>query len=215
MSAPIPRRGLLGFAIAAVLTAPLLPRAAGAHSADADVIGPVQRLNDGLLAIMKSGQCTPFQQRYQMLAPIVEQTFDLSSVLQLSVGPRWSTLSADDQTKLMQAFRRYTIANYVANFDSFSGQMLQISPSVRSLPNGDRVVQTTIASPAEASHTLSYVMRQTASGWRAVDVLADGAISRVAVQRSDFRSVLASGGGSALVATLERKIADLSGGRLA
>ena len=58
-------------------------------------------------------------------------------------------------------------------------------------------------------------MRQTPSGWKAVDVLADGAISRVAVQRSDFRTVLAGGGGAALVAKLERKVADLSGGRLA
>jgi phospholipid transport system substrate-binding protein len=58
---------------------------------------------------------------------------------------------------------------------------------------------------------LSYVMRRTPSGWKAVDVLADGAISRVAVQRSDFRALLAKGGGQALVASLQQKVDELAG----
>ena len=58
-------------------------------------------------------------------------------------------------------------------------------------------------------------MRQTAAGWKAIDVLANGAISRVAVQRSDFRSLLSQGGGPALVGSLQRKVADLSSGALA
>jgi phospholipid transport system substrate-binding protein len=48
-----------------------------------------------------------------------------------------------------------------------------------------------------------------------VDVLAGGSISRVAVQRSDVRRLLESGGGDALLASLQRKTADLSGGNLA
>jgi phospholipid transport system substrate-binding protein len=45
-----------------------------------------------------------------------------------------------------------------------------------------------------------------------VDLLANGSISRVGVQRSDFRSLLASGGVPALVAALQLKVANLSGG---
>ena len=39
----------------------------------------------------------------------------------------------------------------------------------------------------------------------------DGTISRVAVQRSDFRSLLMSGGVPALTAELSRKTANLTG----
>ena len=46
----------------------------------------------------------------------------------------------------------------------------------------------------------------------AVDVLADGSISRVAVQRSDFRRLVARGGAQALIDSLNQKTADLSGG---
>ena len=59
---------------------------------------------------------------------------------------------------------------------------------------------------------LDYVMNQTPAGWKVVDVLAAGSISRVAVQRSDFRHILSNGGGDALLMSLQRKTADLSGG---
>jgi phospholipid transport system substrate-binding protein len=57
-------------------------------------------------------------------------------------------------------------------------------------------------------------MRDDNGVWRAVDVLLEGSISRIAVQRSDFRKILANGDADALVANLRRKIADLSDGAL-
>ena len=62
---------------------------------------------------------------------------------------------------------------------------------------------------------LDYVMRDENGKWRAVDVLLDGSISRVAVQRSDFRKILAERRrGCAEIASLRRKISDLSDGAL-
>ena len=78
---------------------------------------------------------------------------------------------------------------------------------------GEVVVATQISPRSGSPTRLDYVMRQMPSGWRAVDVLADGSISRVAVQRSDFQSLLASGG-QALIASLQRKVQTLSGGAL-
>jgi hypothetical protein len=44
--------------------------------------------------------------------------------------------------------------------------------------------------------------------------LLDGTISRVAVQHSDFRGLLGSGDAANLIASLQRKAADLSGGSM-
>jgi phospholipid transport system substrate-binding protein len=180
-----------------------------------DATATVQRLNAALLGAMKAGKQTGFQARYAMLAPAIDQAFDLSAVLATSVGPRWASLPADQQSRLLDAFRRYTVASYVANFDNYKGQTFSVSPDGRSAGPGEIVVQSSIAAPGDSTIELGYVMRQTASGWKIVDVLADGSISRVAVQRSDFRSVLSNGGGEALVASLQRKTSDLSGGALA
>jgi hypothetical protein len=49
-------------------------------------------------------------------------------------------------------------------------------------------------------------------GSKVIDVLAGGAISRVAVQRSDLGRILSNGGGDALLASLQRKTSDLSVG---
>jgi hypothetical protein len=56
------------------------------------------------------------------------------------------------------------------------------------------------------------VMRQSPLGWKIVDVLSAGSISRVAEQRSDFRHIMSRGGGDALLANLQRKASELSGG---
>ena len=119
-----------------------------------------------------------------------------------------------DQNTLLTAFRRYTIANYVNSFDNYTGQRFDVQPETRALPNGEQVVQTKIISSSGESHKLDYVMRQQGAGWKAVDVLADGSISRVAVQRSDFRRLMSGGGARALIESLNQKTRDLSDGAL-
>jgi phospholipid transport system substrate-binding protein len=188
-----------------------LTRSAAA-SEDDPVVQPIQKLVDGLLDIMKAGKRTPFQQRYETLAPVVERSFDLPTVLQESVGPTWKELPSDQQEMLMNAFRRYTVASYVNSFDDFQGQRFVIKPDTRAVGNGEQVVQTRIIPKAGDGHELDYVMRQGSAGWQAVDVLADGSVSRVAVQRSDFRRLLTRGGAQALANRLQTKTADLSGG---
>jgi phospholipid transport system substrate-binding protein len=180
-------------------------------SADTDVLAPIHQLNQGLLRVMKAGQGMPFAQRSDMLGPVIDQTFDLPAILQASVGTAtWQSQSPDQQANLLTAFRRYTVASYVSSFDEYNGQRFQINPETRSVGN-DEVVRTQIIPVSGDSHELDYVMRETPSGWRIVDVLADGAVSRVAVQRSDFRQLSRRGGPIVLAQSLEQKSARLSG----
>jgi phospholipid transport system substrate-binding protein len=208
--ASIGRRRWLQGALASAGAMLALPRA----MADPAAVTPIRQLCDTLLVIMKAGHTTPFPKRYETLAPVAERALDLPAILQLSVGPTWSSLPPDQQTTLMTAFRRYTIANYVNSFDNFTGQRFDIQPDTKPLPNGEQLVQTKIVPSSGESHELDYVMRRQGSGWRAVDVLADGSISRVAVQRSDFRRLVARGGAQALIESLNQKTNDLSGGAL-
>ncbi|MGH7154795.1 MAG: ABC transporter substrate-binding protein, partial [Acetobacteraceae bacterium] len=173
---------------------------------------PIERLNAALLAAMKAGNGTSFDKRCAMLAPTVEQTFDLDAVLRASIGLRWATLSSQEQARLAAAFRRYTVSSYAANFDGYAGQSFRIAPGGRRLPDGDVIVRTEFVRRDGTKTPIDYLMHQTATGWKAVDVLADGSISRVAVQRSDFRSLLQRGGVPALEAGLQSKVASLISG---
>jgi phospholipid transport system substrate-binding protein len=206
----IGRRGLLGLAMPAFALVTSLRPASAATADDAAAIAPVQRLDAALLAAMKAGQGTPIEQRIATLAPVVEQTFDLDAVLAGSIGLQWPGLPNDQKTQLSAAFRRYSVASYAASFNSFNGQTFQVSPTVRDVGNGEVIVQTKFVSGDGSGTLFNYVMRNGPSGWKVVDVLVGGAISRVAVQRSDFRSLLARGGVPALVTALQHKVANLA-----
>jgi phospholipid transport system substrate-binding protein len=210
--AGLSRRSLL---VAAMLATLPLTGPAFATPSPADAGATITQFNMALLAAMKSGGQIGFNGRFQALAPAIDQAFDLPSVLAVSVGPGWTSLSAEQQSRLMEAFRRYTVASYVASFDNYNGQSFVVLPETRNLDAGRVVVQSRLTPRTGDAVELDYVMQQTASGWKIVDVLAAGSISRVAVQRSDFRHLLTRGGGDALVASLQRKASDLSGGALA
>jgi phospholipid transport system substrate-binding protein len=205
------RRSLLGIAVIAAI--PLSWPALA--DTTPDPTATIKRFNEALLVAMTSGGSGDFSRRFQALAPEVDLAFDLPAVLSGSVGPGWASLSADQQSRLLDAFRRYTVANYVANFNNYAGQSFAVAPDTRGLGAGRVVVQSRITPTSGDATELGYVMKQTSSGWKVIDVLAAGSISRVAVQRSDFRRVLSNGGSDALLASLERKVADLSGGTLA
>ena len=175
---------------------------------------PIERLDGALLVAMKAGDRTSFTERYRALAPVVEQVFNLDAVLAASVGLSWATLPEAQKADLATAFRRYTISSYVSNFNSYNGQSFQVLPSVRAVATGEVVVQTQLVQVNDSPVELSYVVRIGPAGWQVVDVLTNGSISRVAVQRSDFHELLIAGGVPALTAGLGRKVASLSGGML-
>lgn len=188
--------------------APLAARAAPPEAA-----APIAALNQALLAAMRAGEATPFAQRYAALAPVVQRAFDLPGVLQAVIGPRWAGLPAVQKARLLDLFTRFTVASYVANFDEYGGERIEILPETRAI-GADQLVATQIAPASGEPTRIDYVMRQGPGGWRAVDVLLNGSISRVAVQRSDFRSLIATGDASRLIENLQRKVAELSGGQL-
>jgi phospholipid transport system substrate-binding protein len=207
------RRYVLGLTAGALLV-PFASCMASAQQANSPML-PIERLNAALLSAMRAGKATPFVQRYRILEPVITQVFDLQTVLAESVGFAWFSVPAQQKAQLLDVFRRYTASTYTANFDSYNGQTFRMAHTIRTLPDG-RVIVTTEFVPRDDSPTaLNYVLKHNPVSWQVVDVLAQGSISRVATQRSDFASLLASGGVPALVAGLQRKIASVSEGMMA
>lgn len=174
---------------------------------------PIVDLYAALEALMRTGQATPFPERFRTLAPVIDRVYDLATVLRVSVGLRWPNFEEAARNELMEAFRAFTVASFVANFDKYEGEKFEVLPDTR-LAGSDQVVQTRIVAQTGEAIRLDYVMQQSDAGWRVTDVLLDGTISRVAVQRSDFRALLAHGSADALIASLRRKVRNLSGGTI-
>jgi phospholipid transport system substrate-binding protein len=205
-----PDRRLLLSGVLAALLAPVTAWAGGDFAA---VTAPIATLDDGLITVMKAGDATPFAKRFAILEPVIDKVFDLPRIVAITVGFGWDQLKPGDQQTLLAVFRRYTVASYVANFNSYDGQQFRILPDLRAV--GTRQVVTTEVTPRSGKpNRIDYVMLQNGPVWQAVDVLLDGTISQVAVQRSDFNSFISSGGAGALIAALRKKVTTLSGGAL-
>jgi phospholipid transport system substrate-binding protein len=162
---------------------------------------------------MRLGTTKPFRHRYNQIGPVIDGTFDLQAILRSSVGTRWATLNEASQGALHAAFRRFTIATYVANFDKYDGERFELMPTLRQV-GAEQVVGTRIIQDNGEQVRLDYVMQQADAGWRAVDILLDGTISRVAVQHSDFRALLRNGDATGLIGSLRQKADELAGGSL-
>ena len=135
----------------------------------------------------------------------------MDTILATSIGAKWQTFTPAQQLLLEDEFMKFTVASYLANFSNFSGEKFEIAPQGRTV-GSDQIVETTIQPATGDPARIDYVMRQGPAGWRAVDVLLDGSISHVAVQRSDFRHLVANGP-NPLIESLQKKTAALSTGR--
>lgn len=204
----IARLSLTGFLLLTLATHPIGNLA---KAADPSAAAPIETLNQAVMAAMKAGKASPFAQRFNTLAPAVDRAFDLPSILQASVGPRFATLAPDQQAKLLDVFRKFTVASYAANFDSDEGERLIVLPDQRPVGT-DLVVPTQIMPKSGDPVRIDYVMHKGPQGWRAVDVLLNGSISQNAVKRSDFRSLVSGTSAQPLIDSLQRKVVELSGG---
>ena len=194
---------------ATILPAIVAPAMAETQQA-AGPAAPISALYAALSSIEKQGSSTPFAQRSQFLAPAVDRAFNLQTVLKSSVGLRYATLPEAQKQQLQQVFRQFTIARYVSNFGS-DDDTLKVLPNPRRSPYGsDQIVQTQLVSSSGTVTKVDYVMRQFPQGWQAVDVLLDGHISQVAVQRSDFGSTVTTGDATSLIESLKKKIRSFS-----
>jgi phospholipid transport system substrate-binding protein len=193
----MPRRALPALALSLVAPA--------AHAQNPTAV--VEGFHNTLLDIMRNAPRLGVRGRYERLAPVMAQVFDLATMTRIAVGPPWTGFTAADQAALTEAFSRWSIATYAARFDGFSGETFS-TQGVQATANGDQLVRTTLnRTGGQEPVVLSYLLR---SG-RVVDVYLTGTISELASRRSEFAGLIREGGAARLLAELQRRITALLG----
>jgi len=197
---PLPLAALL-----AIVAAP--PAAVCAQAADPGV-AQIETLDSTLLDVMKQAKSLGVEGRARKLTPVVQQVYDLPTMTRFAVGPKWATLAPQDQTALVQAFTRMTVASYAHNFDAYAGERFVVDPKVDTR-GPDKLVRAHILSTGKPVD-LAYRMRQAADGrWKIIDVYYSGSISELTTRRSDFSASITSGGAPALLKKIDALTAKL------
>jgi len=163
-----------------------------------------------LLEAMKNAEKLGIAGRYRLLEASVAEAFDLTRMIRIASGKNWKSTAEADRARLLEAFRKMSVATYASQFDGFSGETFS-TVGERPGPQGTILVATRIDSPGGDGADLTYVMIETGGRWRIADVLLDNAVSQLAVRRSEYRRVLQEKGVAGLIALLGAKADALLG----
>lgn len=199
------RAALVGLSALALCLTTRIPSAWADNSAPA----VIQTFYAGLLDVMKQATTLGFEGRVKKLEPLVDASYDLPLMTRITVGPQWNTLTPEQQDKVKQSFRAYTIATYASRFDGYSGERFDVSPTTEPSQGSDLIVSTKLILKAGDPIELNYLMRNAGSGWRIIDVFLSGTISELATRRSEFSAVLRRDGIDGLINTLNDHIKEM------
>ena len=192
----------------AALLVLLLFGLAGNANAESDPKAVVQTLNDRLIEVMKHGSELGFKGREDKLRPVVSAVYDMTAMTKSTLGLAGAKLSPEDAAKLAEAYTRYSVATYAEQFNAWSGERFEVDQP-RAADNGQMLVPSWIVAADGSRTSIDYLMHDDGGSWRIVDVLFDGAVSQVAVRRSEFVPIFRRDGLAALIAVLDNKAASL------
>lgn len=196
------------------LQAALLVAAVAAEGAEpGSPVQVVETLHDGMISVMRESKELSFEQRAARLAPILEAAFDLDFMGRKSLGRSFDTLDPADRKRWLEAFRRFTVANYAGRFTGYSGQRFE-TLGEEEAASDTVLVRTRLLDPGGENMDLDYRLRRTSAGWKIIDVYLKGRVSELALRRADFSAVLDREGFAALLESVDAKIADLAAGKV-
>ncbi len=192
--------------IIAVATIVLSPFAVN-HDANAESNGAAavaEAFQAGLVEVMKVAETLSVKDRFDKLAPLVDKTFHVALMAQISAGTYWAPATAAEKQSLVAGFRRMSIATLATLFDGYSGETFAVD-NEKPGPSKTTLVMTTLTKTDKSTIKIAYVARQFKIGWRLIDVVVDNGISELKVRRSEYNQVLKQKGVTGLIALLNGK----------
>jgi phospholipid transport system substrate-binding protein len=166
----------------------------------------VSKLQEALIKAMREGAKLGYQGRYELLAPVVDQTHDLDFIARTTLGANWAQLSPEQQRTFTDVFRKLSIATYAGWFKEHDGERFEFLEQ-QPMPRDQVMVRSKLIQSGGDPVRFDYILRQGKEGWRIVNILADG-VSDLALKRVEYRAILQRDGFQKLVDMLKKKIAE-------
>ena len=146
----------------------------------------------------------PVEKRAQREAgfrDLLNQNFDLPTIVRLVLGRHWRTATPRQKSKFAQVFKTHLVQVYTSQLGLYEGEIIVIEKSA-SLSKKDTVIYTLILQDGEPPLRVDWRVRETDYGLKVIDVAAEG-VSMLTTKRSEFASVVAREGVDALIGKLE------------
>ena len=195
----------LAAASVAVLLAGLIPFSATAQQAPPHEV--IEDFHDTLILAMREADTLGFKGRRTLLAPAVEETFNLALMTKIIVGTLWGGMSKTQRQHLIDAFTAMTISTYANRFDGYSGQTFELVDVTETRHDG-RLVRTNLVDDDGERIAIDYLLLRGNRDWRVVDIYLKR-ISELATRSSDYTSVILREGVDSLITSIRAKTREL------
>ncbi len=161
----------------------------------------VETLQRGLATLAQREHAT-IDERYAALAPLIDATHDLPYIAEFALRRQWTALGEADRERFIAAFRRLSVTTYAARFANVGPDTFGPT-SVTGDGNAERVeVSTSIRRSGAADVPMQYLLQRESSGWRIINIIADG-VSDLALKRAEYQRLLNAGSIDGLIAELD------------
>ena len=170
----------------------------------------IDGLNASLLDVMRDAKSLGFQGRVQKLTPVLNNSYSFAEMARIVIGSQWKTLDEQQKAKVIDSFARLSIATYAARInesEKVKAETLSIDPVPA--PDTGLMAKTHFIGEDGVETKMVYRLRQTAEGWRIIDVFYQGNTSELATQRSQYATLLKESGYEALIKKIDEKIVAL------
>ena len=165
----------------------------------------IATLQRGLAALAREHPAATLDERYRALEPLIAATHNLPYIAEFALRRQWGGLTESERQRFVAAFTRLSVTTYAARFARVSAEMFRPVEAGEVDTGGRARVSTAIARDGQADVTFEYLLQQDATGWRIVNIVADG-VSDLALKRAEYQRVFAAGGLDGLLAELDAQI---------
>lgn len=195
--------GIIILALMTLLEAPVYAAKSSTGNKEGEAV--IERLDSTLLTVMKDAKKLGYSGRYEILKPVIEDTYDFNFITGFSIGRIWKTFDEKQRESLVTRFTTLSIATYAARFDGYGGEKFTLTSS-KPLRRERLLVRTEILKTDGEIIHLDYVLRKKAGKWRAINVIANG-VSDLSLKRAQYTSILRKKKFEGLIKKLDKKIA--------
>jgi phospholipid transport system substrate-binding protein len=171
----------------------------------AAAVSVVRRLHS---ALVDASALEGVEARFEFLEDEIAATHDLEFIGRLTVRRQWREFSESQRSDFTSSFQRLSVMSYAARFLNVDAGSFE-PPVAESMSGGRIQVKSGIARADGSTVVLEYLLQNEDSGWRIVNVIADG-VSDIALKRAEYQALYESGGFDALVGEIETQTRDLA-----
>lgn len=130
--------------------------------------------------------------------------FDFERMTRLAVGRDWRSATAEQRVTLVSEFRTLLVRTYTNAFAGYRDQVVEVKPFKMPAGADEVTIKTVITKPGGQPIAVDYEMGKTPNGWKAFDLIVEGA-SLVTTYRSTFGDLVRQGGVDGLIKSLQDK----------